>query len=86
MYAGELNKAMEKGDIMGHDAIGFVEKVGSQVRSLIAGDKVIILPVIACGKCDYYQQEEYSGIEQPGQKWWRKYMVTSSLVFSITLT
>ena len=42
MYAGELNKAMEKGDIMGHEAIGFVEKVGSQVRSLIAGDKVII--------------------------------------------
>lgn len=26
MYAGELNKAMEKGDIMGHGAIGFVEK------------------------------------------------------------
>ena len=60
MYAGELNKAMEKGDIMRHEAIGFVEKVGAQIRSLMAGDRVIILPVITCRKCDYCQQEEYS--------------------------
>jgi threonine dehydrogenase-like Zn-dependent dehydrogenase len=28
MYAGDLNKVMEKGLIMGHEAIGIVEEVG----------------------------------------------------------
>ncbi|KAL3417447.1 Zinc-type alcohol dehydrogenase-like protein [Phlyctema vagabunda] len=60
MYVGELNAAMEKGDIMGHEAIGIVEDVGDGVREIKRGDRVIILPVIACGECFYCDKKEYS--------------------------
>lgn len=60
MYEGELNDAMQKGDIMGHEAIGFVEEVGSNVKRLQKGDRVIILPIIACGECQYCKRQEYS--------------------------
>lgn len=57
MYAGELNSGMQKGDIMGHEAIGIVEDVGPQVSKIKKGDRVIILPVIACGDCFYCQRQ-----------------------------
>ncbi|KAG9664773.1 alcohol dehydrogenase GroES-like domain-containing protein, partial [Aureobasidium melanogenum] len=60
MYVGELNQAMKKGDIMGHEAIGIVEDVGPEVVTLQRGDRVVILPVIACGECFYCQRQEYS--------------------------
>lgn len=60
LYEGELNDGIKKGDILGQEAIGIVEQVGPEVQSLKAGDRVIILPVIACGKCDYCQRQEYS--------------------------
>jgi len=60
MYAGDLNKVMQKGLIMGHEAIGIVEEVGPLVKKLAAGDRVIILPVIACGDCFYCKRKEFS--------------------------
>ncbi|KAJ5607791.1 Branched-chain amino acid aminotransferase II [Penicillium hordei] len=60
LYEGELKDAMQKGDILGQEAIGLVEEVGSNVKSLKPGDRVIILPVISCGNCDYCQRQEYS--------------------------
>ncbi|KAH7025655.1 S-glutathione dehydrogenase [Microdochium trichocladiopsis] len=60
MYAGAMNKAMEKGLIMGHEAIGIIEDVGSGVLNLEVGDRVVILPVIACGKCFYCDRKEFS--------------------------
>lgn len=60
MYEGDLNDSMRKGDIMGQEAIGLVEEVGPQVRTLKPGDRVIILPVIACGSCDFCQRQQYS--------------------------
>ena len=60
MYDGALNKVMEKGLIMGHEAIGIVEDVGPEVKDLQKGDRVIILPVIACGTCAYCKRREFS--------------------------
>jgi threonine dehydrogenase-like Zn-dependent dehydrogenase len=60
LYEGELNDSMEKGDILGQEAIGLVEETGPNVQTLTPGDRVIILPVIACGTCDYCQRQEYS--------------------------
>ena len=60
MYGGEMNMAMQPGDIMGHEAIGYIEEVGPEVQHFEAGDRVIILPVIACGECFYCQSQQYS--------------------------
>lgn len=38
--------------IMGHECAGTVQKVGSEVRGLQAGQRVAIDPLVACGHCD----------------------------------
>ncbi|PVH71754.1 S-glutathione dehydrogenase [Cadophora sp. DSE1049] len=60
MYNPDMKSAMEKGLILGHEAIGIVAEVGPEVKTLVSGDRVIILPVIACGECFYCKSEEYS--------------------------
>lgn len=60
IYEAELEKSMRKGRIMGHEAIGFVEDIGSAVSRLQVGDRVIILPIIACGKCRYCEKQQFS--------------------------
>lgn len=60
MYQPDMKMAMEKGLILGHEAIGIVDEVGPEVKTLAVGDRVIILPVIACGECFYCKNEEYS--------------------------
>lgn len=60
MYGGEMNQAMQEGDIMGHEAIGYVHEIGPEVQKIKAGDQVIILPVIACGDCFSCKEQQYS--------------------------
>jgi threonine dehydrogenase-like Zn-dependent dehydrogenase len=42
---------MQEGDIIGHEPMGIVEEVGSEVTNLKAGDRVVIPFQIACGHC-----------------------------------
>ncbi len=42
---------MEKGDILGHEPMGIVQEVGSAVRNLAVGDRVVIPFNISCGHC-----------------------------------
>ncbi|KAH8807440.1 chaperonin 10-like protein [Xylogone sp. PMI_703] len=60
MYNPDMKAAMEKGLIMGHEAIGIVDEVGPEVKNLSKGDRVIILPVIACGECRYCKNKKFS--------------------------
>ncbi|WP_308799362.1 alcohol dehydrogenase catalytic domain-containing protein [Agromyces silvae] len=48
---GVLGPFLDRGDILGHEAMGVVEAVGSDVRTLAAGDRVVVPFVIACGEC-----------------------------------
>lgn len=51
---------MEKGTILGHEAVGVVEAIGSEVRNLSVGDRVVIPSTIACGYCSYCRSGHYS--------------------------
>jgi threonine dehydrogenase-like Zn-dependent dehydrogenase len=42
---------MGEGDVLGHEPMGIVEEVGSEVGNLAPGDRVVIPFQIACGSC-----------------------------------
>jgi len=42
---------MGQGDILGHEPMGIVQEVGSEVKNIKVGDRVVIPFQIACGDC-----------------------------------
>jgi alcohol dehydrogenase len=48
------------GRILGHEGIGIVDKIGTNVSSLSVGDKVLISCISACSKCEYCRRGMYS--------------------------
>lgn len=42
---------MEKGDVLGHEFMGEVVELGSEVKNLAIGDRVVVPFTIACGDC-----------------------------------
>ncbi|MFC0598821.1 zinc-dependent alcohol dehydrogenase [Streptomyces palmae] len=46
-----LGPYLEPGDILGHEPMGIVEEVGSQVRNLAVGDRVVVPFNVSCGTC-----------------------------------
>lgn len=52
--------AMEEGDILGHEPMGIVQEVGSNVKGFKAGDRVVVPFNISCGTCFFCEKELYS--------------------------
>lgn len=48
---GVLGMYLSKGDVLGHEAMGVVEEVGSDVAHIAPGDRVVIPFNISCGRC-----------------------------------
>ena len=48
---GVFGPFLHRGDILGHETMGIVEAVGSDVRRISVGDRVVIPFVISCGHC-----------------------------------
>ncbi|MGW0775924.1 zinc-dependent alcohol dehydrogenase [Streptomyces sp. NPDC002835] len=42
---------LEQGDILGHEPMGVVEEVGSEVTRVTAGDRVVVPFNVSCGTC-----------------------------------
>lgn len=51
-----LIPTLEDGDILGHEFMGEIVEVGSDVRKLKVGDRVIVPFVISCGTCEFCQK------------------------------
>jgi threonine dehydrogenase-like Zn-dependent dehydrogenase len=62
LYDG-FNPFMEPGDILGHEPMGIVEEVGSAVKRIKKGDRVVVPFTISCGACWFCQHELYSVCE-----------------------
>lgn len=59
MIRGTL-PGMKAGTILGHEGVGIVEEVGSDVHNLKPGDRVVIGSTIACGHCSYCRSGYFS--------------------------
>jgi threonine dehydrogenase-like Zn-dependent dehydrogenase len=51
---------MEKGDVLGHEPMGIVEEVGSDVQNLKKGDRIVVPFTICCGNCWFCQKQLWS--------------------------
>ena len=48
------------GRILGHEGVGIIEQVGTNVLSFHKGDKVIISLITSCGRCSFCRKAMYS--------------------------
>ncbi|KAH9541979.1 hypothetical protein CY35_14G090800 [Sphagnum magellanicum] len=59
MYVGFM-PGMKPGDVTGHEFMGIVESVGSEVKNLKPGDRVVSAFDIACNQCPPCFRHDYS--------------------------
>jgi threonine dehydrogenase-like Zn-dependent dehydrogenase len=58
-----LGPYLDEGDILGHEPMGIVQEVGSEVRHINPGDRVVIPFNISCGACWMCSRELYAQCE-----------------------
>ncbi len=51
--------AVTDGRILGHEAVGTVESVGTAVKNVKPGDRVLVSCITACGACRYCREGSY---------------------------
>ncbi|WP_328835273.1 zinc-dependent alcohol dehydrogenase family protein [Streptomyces europaeiscabiei] len=47
------------GTVLGHEAVGEIMEVGSDVRTVRPGDRVLVSCISACGRCRYCRESAY---------------------------
>ncbi|MCZ7375644.1 zinc-dependent alcohol dehydrogenase [Micromonospora sp. WMMC250] len=58
-----LGPYLKPGDVLGHEPMGIVEEVGSEVTGLKPGDRVVVPFNIACGRCWMCSRQLYAQCE-----------------------
>ncbi|ORY28017.1 chaperonin 10-like protein [Naematelia encephala] len=56
LYHSEM-LGLQKGDILGHEFMGVIDRVGPAVTTLSKGDKVVVSFQIACGTCVFCKKK-----------------------------
>ncbi len=69
LYDGYI-PTMEKGDILGHEFMGEVVELGSSVKNLAVGDRVVVPFAIACGRCFFCQKGLWSCCDNSNPNAW----------------
>ena len=60
---GVLAPYLKEGDVLGHEFMGIVEEVGSEVTHLQPGDRVVVPFNISCGECWMCERKLYAQCE-----------------------
>lgn len=61
---------MQKGDIIGHEFIGDIVEIGSEVKTLTRGDRVIGISIIGCGGCYFCRHDLWSLCDNSNPNAW----------------
>ena len=69
LYNGFI-PSMKRGDILGHEFMGEVVEIGSAVRNLQIGDRVVVPFPIACGHCAQCERDMFSLCENSNPNAW----------------
>ncbi|HJQ39513.1 MAG TPA: zinc-dependent alcohol dehydrogenase [Thermoanaerobaculia bacterium] len=69
LYDGYV-PTMMRGDILGHEFMGEVMEVGSEVKNLKVGDRVIVPFPICCGRCWFCQNGQWSLCDNTNPNAW----------------
>jgi threonine dehydrogenase-like Zn-dependent dehydrogenase len=69
LYDGYV-PSMVPGDILGHEFVGRVVELGSEVQNLQVGDRVVVPFPISCGECYFCQHEMWSLCDNSNPKAW----------------
>lgn len=69
MYDGYI-AGLQPGDILGHEFMGEVVDVGSEVKNLRRGDRVVVPFTIACGRCFFCERGLWSACDNSNPNAW----------------
>ena len=69
LYDGYV-PSMMTGDILGHEFMGEVVELGSEVKNLKVGDRVVVPFPISCGNCFFCEKQMYSLCENSNPNGW----------------
>jgi threonine dehydrogenase-like Zn-dependent dehydrogenase len=69
LYNGYV-PTMEKGDILGHEFMGEIVEVGSELKNRSVGDRVVVAFPISCGNCFFCQREMFSLCDNSNPNAW----------------
>lgn len=69
LYDGFI-PTMESGDILGHEFMGEVVELGSAVKNVKIGDRVVVPFTISCGNCFFCQRDLWSLCDNSNPNGW----------------
>src|SRR4028118_906104 len=69
IYDGYI-PTMQPGDIIGHEFMGEIVEIGSEVKQLKKGDRVVVSSIIGCGQCPYCSQQRWSLCDNSNPNGW----------------
>ncbi|MBD2359155.1 glutathione-dependent formaldehyde dehydrogenase [Tolypothrix sp. FACHB-123] len=69
LYNGYI-PTMQKGDILGHEFMGEVVELGSSVKHVKIGDRVVVPFTISCGSCFFCQRDLWSLCDNSNPNAW----------------
>lgn len=61
---------MQEGDILGHEFMGEVVELGSEVKNIKVGDRVLVPFTISCGNCFFCQRDLWSLCDNSNPNAW----------------